>query len=186
MSPMEPLSPREEERLARYRASAMAERERAEFEREVLESDALAEALYGEQSLDAVRSSSRAARPAVRPAWAAWVAAAAGLAFVAYLGVRLMSGPGPDLTRGGPSASGLPEARVGILTWPRIPGATQYRVSLLDASGQRIDAPVVSDTSLRLPVPLPGQDAAAAFFVTPLSEDGIELPALPLTPIDSP
>lgn len=45
--------PQQEERLARYRAGAMPASERAAFEREALADDALAEALYSEESLEA-------------------------------------------------------------------------------------------------------------------------------------
>lgn len=54
MTESKALSPEQEERLARYRAGAMSDDERAAFEWEALSSDALAEALYGEISLDAV------------------------------------------------------------------------------------------------------------------------------------
>jgi hypothetical protein len=55
--PGQRLSPEQEERLARYRAGAMSEAERAAFEREVLASDALSGELYAEGSLDSVRAS---------------------------------------------------------------------------------------------------------------------------------
>ena len=184
MSPTEPLSPPEEERLARYRSGAMSEPERAEFERGILRSDALAEMLYSEQALDAIRTERGASRLRPRYAgWAPWVAAAAGVALIGFLGVRMLAGPAPDLTRGGSGPSSPPRAEAGVLTWPQVPEATHYRVTLLDANGIQIDAPIVGDTSLVLPPPAAGQKPAVAYLVTPLNEDGIELPALPLTPI---
>ncbi|MGH7740986.1 MAG: hypothetical protein ACRENS_03075 [Candidatus Eiseniibacteriota bacterium] len=48
------LTPQHEERLARYRAGAMGDSERAAFEGEALADDALFEALYREGALDAL------------------------------------------------------------------------------------------------------------------------------------
>ena len=67
MSEPRELTPVQEERLARYRAGAMGDDERATFEREAVRDEALLEALYVEESLDALAADARGEREAPGP-----------------------------------------------------------------------------------------------------------------------
>lgn len=189
MNALPPLDDLREQRLARYRAGAMVEAERRAFEAEALADDALAEALYSELSLDAVRrepAASRAARDA-RFAWwrvALPVAASLVAASAWWLWRSPSTAPVPDdgTVRGSGAMSALePSGDVSAppdsLRWTSAAGAASYRVELLDESGGAIGLLVTSDTvaavaSLRSPVP-----SAARWRVTAIGADGLDLAA---------
>jgi hypothetical protein len=182
----EPLSPGAEERLARYRAGAMDPAEREAFEREVLASDALAEALYSEQSLDDVRVKAR------RPTALHGVAVAAGVLAVAAAALLWPRPapdgrpPAPEVLRGeetpGVAArlieplgtlSGPPER----FLWSRDPAAELYRLEVFDASGELFTAAVLRDTFVTAAAVGADSLRSATWRVVPIAADGLERPA---------
>lgn len=180
-----PLSEDQEIRLARYRAGALAHPEREAFERELLESDALAEALYAEQSLD--RASRGAgvgvAAPRRRVNRAALAAAAAVLlAVFATLQPRLLD-RAPAPMRSGASAIALSMSADGEwLEWTAVAGADAYRVLVMDETGQEAASEVVSALRVRVTDVAPEAVTRGEWRVVPLTADGIELPSsAPLT-----
>lgn len=186
MMPPGALSPEQEERLARYRAQAMPAAEREAFEREVLANDALAEALYSEQLLDAATSVRRGAglrRP--RGGRFAWARALAAASVVVVAGIFVLRSRAPesdgDSTRG--SRVGTASARADRVSWGSVAGAARYRLTLVSAAGQALADTVVADTSLARGF-VARDPRVAAWYVTPLTEDGVELPVLPLVPLE--
>lgn len=197
------LTPEQEERLARYRAGALAPAEREAFERELLASDALAEALYGEESLQAVVADAAPGRvleaPVARRAAAPrrWLdalpryvlPAAAVLAVVAgtyaLLGPRRAGPPGDEMVRGAEGTSrplapiGRLEGRPERFVWTRDPAAASYRVELFAADGTPLGTLVTADTTLAIGSLADSSLAAAEWRVVPLDEDGLERAALP-------
>lgn len=183
MNALPPLDDVREQQLARYRAGAMSASERAAFETQALADDALAEALYSELSLDAIRRAPAAARFAW---WRVALPVAASLVAVsAWFLLRAPStGPVPDdgTVRGSGAMRALePAGDVAAapdsLRWTSAAGAASYRVELLDEDGGVAGVLVTADTvaavaALRSPVP-----AAARWRVTALGADGLELAA---------
>jgi hypothetical protein len=196
MSAQDELTPADEERLARYRASAMSAGERQAFERDTLASDALSEALYREEALDALgrdaprRLDARPALAARRRTWGlvrAALPAAASLAALAAVLVwtqnrRLQD---EDLVRGAVAVA-QPVAPVGELvepprefSWSRDPGAESYRVDLFAPDGSRLATVVTSATSVPAAALSAAPVPAGAWRVVPLGADGLERPAAP-------
>jgi hypothetical protein len=204
MTAPDELTPQQEERLARYRAGVMPAAERAEFEREVLASDALCEALYGEESLDALAAEARAAekvldaRPALtarpRRGWS-WgftrVLLPAAAAVAVLVGVFRWTGrergapPGEDIVRGA-GAQALPLEPTGEVAsppqrfvWSRDPGAQSYRVELFAPDGSVLGSAVTADTTLGYSALAQAPVAAGEWQVVPLDADGLERPGAP-------
>lgn len=202
----EKLTPEQEERLARYRAGAMTADERAAFERQVVASEALSEALYAEVSLDALAVEARepARVPGARPAlvlrprrdWS-WgvtrILLPAAAVLIVIAGVFRLTGrergaPAvPDIVRGAESLA-EPLEPVGELaappqrfTWTRDPGAESYRVDLYAPDGSVIGTYVTRDTTLGYSALSPAAVAAGEWQVVPLDTDGLERPATPRT-----
>jgi hypothetical protein len=196
VSELRPLSPEQEERLARYRAGAMAPEARAAFEHEALADEALAEALYAEVELDAVRLATAPASPRTivlepRRSWFVLRAlpVAAALAAVAFAGwwlTRTPAGPaGPDVLRGGSSAPQLIEpvgdvtALPAELRWNAVAGADHYRVELFDATGRRLGTAVTPETTLAIERLVTGPFGAGEWRVVPIAASGREGEPLP-------
>ncbi len=162
----------------------MASEELEAFETEILQSDSLAEALYSELSMDAVRAKIADAgdiRERTRRGWdrRSIVAAAAIIAILGLLGVRdRLPTPADDLVRSGSSGPKLVIQSDSRVTWPRIEGASHYRVEVSDPHGVSLRTWVVAETTSHLDST--GLEQAASLTVTPLTPDGIELPTLPI------
>jgi hypothetical protein len=196
MSAPDDLTPRDEERLARYRAGTMAPQERRAFEQDTLASDALSEALYGEEVMDALgRAAPRVldARPALAARRRWW--ALARVALPAAASVAILAGilhwaqrgraPEDDVVRGA-AAAARPLAPVGdvadappAFTWSRDPAADSYRVDLFAPDGARIATAVTRDTSLAASALSPAAIVAGEWRVVPLDAGGLERPAAP-------
>ena len=200
MKPIDALSPEQEERLARYRAGAMAPEERAAFEREAAASEALLEALYVEESLDTLAADARGVAPldarpaiAVRKRGLSWgltrVLLPAAAAIVVAVGVLRWvghgRGPAEDIVRGSAAAAAPLEPTGEVssaprrFVWSRDPAAESYRVDLFDAAGAVIGTAVTADTSLEVAALAATPPAAGEWQVTPLDADGLERPAAP-------
>lgn len=198
------LTPEQEELLARYRAGAMPADERAAFERQVVASEALSEALYAEVSLDALDAEAREtarvldARPALaarsRRGWS-WgvtrVLLPAAAALIVVAGIFRLAGPprgahpAPDTVRGA-EALAAPLEPVGELAappqrfvWSRDAGAESYRVDLYALDGSVIGTSVTRDTTMDFAALSPAEVAAGEWQVVPLDADGLERPATP-------
>jgi hypothetical protein len=194
------LTLQQEERLARYRAGAMSAAQRAEFEREILASEALSEALYGETSLDAVAAEVREEAGATRPVgvirprrswtWALTrVALPAAAALAVLAGVYRWAGhgarPTDDLVRGA-GAAALPLSPRGAIAsvpqrfvWTRDPGAQSYRVDLYTPDGILHVTATTSDTTHGVAALAPAPFTAGEWQVVPIDADGMERPAAP-------
>lgn len=183
MSALPPLDDLREQQLARYRAGAMSASEREAFETQALADDTLAEALYSELSLDAVRRAPAASR--FRWWYAALPVAASLVAVSAWMALRAPAprlAPDEGTVRGAGAMRALepagdlaapPES----LRWTSAAGAQSYRVELLDENGAVAGVLVTADTvaaatALRSPVP-----AAARWRVTAIGADGLDLGA---------
>lgn len=181
-----PLDDRREELLARYRAGALSEAERAAFEREALGDDALAEALYSELSLDAIGRGAKA-RPRVVPLFvrvALPIAACVVLVSVWALSRRAEAPtPGSDTTVRGAGEMraiaplGTLVAPPESLAWTAAVGAESYRVELHALSGATLGSLVTRDTAVAIAsLTTPAPDSAT-WRVVPLGPDGLDLPA---------
>jgi hypothetical protein len=195
------LTQEQEERLALYRAGALGAEARAAFEREVLESEALAEELYAEIALEGVLAAGataavpgpaaaplpgavRRAPPTSRGAWLRMLPVAAALLAVSVTGwwlVRPHDRPGPgDILRGGAGRPGLLEPTGAVseppqwLRWNSVPGAAQYRVELFDESGHGLAAMVTADTMLGMDALAHRTLIAGEWRVVPIGADGRE------------
>jgi hypothetical protein len=200
------MPPEQAERLARYRAGAMDAAERTAFEREVLESAALAEALRREGAHDAItRGTRRPARvldanPALEVAREFRedrgslihamipVVAAIVIGFAVWWWTPNSPGPAPDrdVVRGQAAVSRAlepvgelpgPPAR---LVWTRDPSARRYRVELYSVDGKPLGVHVTPDTSLALDAVIRATPAEASWRVVPLDAEGRERPATAL------
>lgn len=204
MTTPDALTPEQEERLARYRAGAMAADERAAFEREAAASGALLEALYVEESLDALAADALATAPVLdaRPAIAArrrrgwsWgltrilLPAAAAIAVAVgvfrWAGMERRTPGGEDVVRGA-GAFAQPLEPTGDLAspprrfvWTRDPAAETYRVELFGGDGAVIGVAVTADTTLGIAALAPVAPAAGEWRVVPLDADGLERPVGP-------
>jgi len=182
MNATPPLTDEQELQLARYRAGAMSSPERAAFEQALLASDALAEALYAEQSLDrasrgepgVAAPSSRARRRAL---WAPIAAAAAVLLAVFVTLQPWQLRPGTGELRSGSAAPQLRVSEDGEwLTWTAVPEAEVYRVIVLDEAGIEQASEVVSALRLRLDDIAPDALERGQWRVVPQTADGVDLP----------
>jgi len=159
-----------DERIADYLAGSMKAEEREEFEREVLASDELAEAVYAETSLDdairraGVAGAAQRAETKIVPmgsrglAW--WKVALPLAAAIALIAIPLVdrdrapeTGP---VFRGADSAFTIvgPTGRVASLerfTWNDDPGAAAYEVTVRDAAARIIWRMTTTETSVQPP-----------------------------------
>jgi hypothetical protein len=186
--PRPPLSADQEERLARYRAGTLSAAEREAFEREVLASDALAEALYSEQSLESVRVAP--ARPARAGHLLAVAAAVVAMTAVALLWPRgghdRPPGTGETLRGGGDSGAAVPLEPRGDLSappttfrWRSDPGAESYRIELFGADGRRLATAVAGETTFSAASLAADTLRAGSWRVVPVGPDGLERPSSP-------
>jgi hypothetical protein len=187
------LTPEQEERLARYRAGGLTPEERAAFEREVAESEVLAEELYAELALEDVRApaparTDDAMRPApLRARGGAWLRAlpvAAAVIAVSAVGwwlARPHDRPGAgDVLRGGGGEPRLLEPAGALaapprwLRWNAVPGADHYRVELFDDSGRGLGTVVTADTAFAIDSLAHRPLDAGEWRVVPIEADGRE------------
>lgn len=182
------------ERLARYRAGSMSKSEREAFEKDVLASETLSEALYAELSLEVAANPEAPEQPEsrrgasirpLRPRAVAlrWLPIAAGLAAVVALGWwRWHPRPlpqGADYVRGeaGLTAlepSGTLDAPPARFRWTRDPGAASYRVELFDASGNDVATAVTRDTVLAFTAVTGETLSAGQWRVVAIGADGLD------------
>ncbi len=186
-----PIDGTRAETLGRYRAGRLSPAEREAFERELLADDALASALYEDESLDALVRR----RPRVRAPLPALAAAAVLVLAVGLTWWNVARHPGParePVLRGEPAAVRLLEPAAGgaaapvRFVWTRDPLAASYRFELSDAGGHLVATRMLPDTVLDaadLDAPAP---ASGSWTVVPIAADGHERPAPPASHFGAP
>jgi len=192
-----PLTPDEQEQLARYLAAQMSRDQQEAFEQRILDDPALAEAVYSQAALDPHLPVRGAAAPRVvrlperRPQAWRWgfalpVAAAVIAALVLTLPGRIGRHAPADQMRGAEAVPRLrePAATVDHLparfAWSAAAGAVTYRLQIVAVDSTLIYQATTADTAIEIPAgALPATLVSARWRVVPYDDAGLELPIPP-------